>query len=204
MPRLEPGRVADHGAEARARRARWPSGRHAGQRPRQQGNAGLAASHADCALWAASRRVRGCRPRRLAAGGWPRRDRAHPCRDATPGDEGEGRRWRFGRGENERVLVLEWEIVGKHGEKMRKGERWAGGGLVGGTHPQAAVALWFWGEGRTAPGGHTGPCEWAGGGVGALLGRGKHGPSRRGCGRLFFHFSYFSFSLFLFEFKYSF
>jgi hypothetical protein len=126
MPRLEPGRVADHGAEARARRARWPSGRHAGQRPRQQGNAGLAAS----------RRVRGCRPRRLAAGGWPRRDRAHPCRDATPGDEGEGRRWRFGRGENERVLVLEWEIVGKHGEKMRKGERdgRAAAWWVGPTH----------------------------------------------------------------------
>jgi hypothetical protein len=38
------------------------------------------------------------------------------------GDEGEGRRWRFGRGENERVLVLEWEIVGKQGEKKRKGE----------------------------------------------------------------------------------
>jgi hypothetical protein len=42
------------------------------------------------------------------------------------GDEGEGRRWPFGREENERVLVLEWEIVGKQGEKMRKGERWAG------------------------------------------------------------------------------
>ena len=53
---------------------------------------------------------------------------------------------------------------GEPGEKMRKGERWAGDGLVCGAHPQVAVALGptgagrhavarVWGEGRTEMGG---------------------------------------------------
>jgi hypothetical protein len=52
------------------------------------------------------------------------------------------------------------------------------------------------------------PGGWREGGAGlererAELGHGE-GPARRGCGRLLFHLSNFSFSLFLFEFKYGF
>jgi hypothetical protein len=55
--------------------------------------------------------------------GWPSRLAG---KSYTEENEGEGRRWQFGRGEDEHVLVLEWGIVGKQGDKTRKGERWAG------------------------------------------------------------------------------
>jgi hypothetical protein len=82
-------------------------------------------------------------------------------------------------------------------------------GPTGGDAPprprRLAGARWCVPLGRHAsrPGwverGRSGPGE----GERAELGHGE-GPARRGCERLFFHFSYFSFSLFVFKLKYSF